>query len=121
MPSQESLAPIQLALKNNDPRLTTAYKKVRLQVLARDNYTCRYCQGVADTVDHLVALVNGGDPLSPENMASACRKCNSSKGARSAPLFLARSSTPYAFPAPISPTRAKPVEDSPFINRPDPS
>ena len=110
-----------MALKNNDPRLTTAYKKIRLQVLARDNYQCRYCQGQADTVDHLVALVNGGDPLDPENMTSACRKCNSSKGARSAPLFLAHTSTPYASPALISPTRASVVRDSPFINRPDPS
>jgi hypothetical protein len=110
-----------MALKNNDPRLTTAYKRIRLQVLARDNYTCRYCQGEADTVDHLIALVNGGDPLDAENMASACRRCNSSKGARSAPLFLASTSTPYASPASISPTRANPVQDSPFITRPDPS
>ena len=83
--------------------------------------TCRYCQGEADTVDHLIALKNGGDPLDPDNMTAACRKCNSSKGARSAPLFLAPSSTPYALPAPISPTRAEAVGDSPFINRPDPS
>ena len=110
-----------MALKNNDPRLTTAYKRVRLQVLARDNYTCRYCQGHADTVDHVIALVNGGDPLDPENMASACRKCNSSKGARSAPFFLRSTSTPYASPACISPTRSETVQDSPFINRPEPS
>ena len=116
-----SLAQLQLALKNNDPRLTTAYKKVRLRVLARDNMTCRYCQGEADTVDHLIPLVSGGDPLDPDNMTAACRKCNSSKGARSTPLFLASISTPYASPALISPTRAKPVQDSPFINRPDPS
>ena len=37
------------------------------------------------------------------------------------PFFLAPSSTPYALPAPISPTRAETVQDSPFINRPDPS
>ena len=72
-------------------------------------------------MDHLIALKNGGDPLDPDNMTAACRKCNSSKGARSAPLFLARTSTPYASPAPISPTRAETVQDSPFINRPDPS
>lgn len=110
-----------MALKNNDPRLTTAYKKVRLKVLARDNYVCRYCQGQADTVDHLIPLVSGGDPLDPDNMAAACRRCNSSKGARVAPLFLASISTPYAIPAPISPTRANPVSDSPFTVRPDPS
>ena len=110
-----------MALKNNDPRLTTAYKKVRLKVLARDNYTCRYCQGHADTVDHLIALKNGGDPLDESNMTAACRRCNSSKGARVAPLFLASISTPYALPAPISPTRAEPVKDSPFTVRPDPS
>jgi hypothetical protein len=110
-----------MALKNNDPRLTTAYKRVRLQVLARDNHTCRYCQGQADTVDHLIALKNGGDPLDPENMAAACRKCNSSKGARIAPFFLGSTSTPYASPASISPTRSKTIQDSPFTVRPDPS
>ena len=37
-------------VKGRDPRLTRAYKKQRLVVLARDGYTCAYCGQDADQV-----------------------------------------------------------------------
>ena len=32
-----------LSSKRGDPRLSKDYKRVRLQVLARDGYVCYYC------------------------------------------------------------------------------
>jgi 5-methylcytosine-specific restriction endonuclease McrA len=86
-----------------DPRVSRDWKRVRLAVLARDGYTCAYCGQDATTVDHVVSIKAGGDPLSLENCVSACRRCNSAKGSRSQALFLASISTPPAFPGNISP------------------
>jgi hypothetical protein len=50
-------------------------------VFRRDGYACCYC-GKADvplTVDHLLTWEDGG-PSTPENMLSACRKCNKARG-----------------------------------------
>ena len=106
-------------VKSNDPRLTRKYKSVRLQVLARDEWTCRYCQQDATTVDHVIPIVKGGDPIDMNNMVAACRSCNSSKGSRSEGLFLQRQSTPPVFPGNISPTRSVVHEDTPFTARPN--
>jgi 5-methylcytosine-specific restriction endonuclease McrA len=67
------------------------WRRVRAQVLAASR-TCWICgHGAADTVDHVIALSKGGDPLDPANLRPAhgvkgcpvCgRKCNSSKGAK---------------------------------------
>lgn len=100
-----------------DPRVSRDYKKVRLQVLARDGYTCYYCGADADTVDHIVAIKNGGDPVNPENLLACCKKCNSSKGSRSQGVFLARSSTPPAFPILISPRTTGTVPNGPCVGQ----
>lgn len=39
---------------------------------------CAYCEAPADTMDHVVPISLGG-PTRPENMAPACRSCNSTK------------------------------------------
>lgn len=57
---------------------------LRFRVLARDNYTCRYCgakaPGVALHVDHVVPRARGGrDALS--NLVTACQTCNLGKAA----------------------------------------
>lgn len=51
-------------------------------VLARDNYTCGYCGGDADTTDHIVPRARGGkhDWL---NVVAACGPCNRRKGRKS--------------------------------------
>jgi hypothetical protein len=50
-------------------------------VYKRDGYRCRYCgiDGVPMTVDHLVLWEEGG-PATPENLVTACRKCNKKRG-----------------------------------------
>lgn len=107
-----------MSSRRGDPRLSRDYKRVRLQVLARDEWTCRYCQADATTVDHVIPIAKGGDPISLDNMVAACRRCNSSKGSRSEGLFLQRQSTPPVSAGNISPTRSIPAEDTPFTARP---
>jgi len=82
---------------SHDPRLSRQYKAQRLVVLSRDGYTCYYCGQDANTVDHIVSIKAGGDPISLENMVACCKRCNSSKGSRSQGVFLASASTPPAF------------------------
>lgn len=62
-------------LKRRGPRFT------REGVLRRDKYTCRYCRGYADTVDHVLPESRGG-PTTWENCVAACMKCNNLKGDR---------------------------------------
>lgn len=66
-------------------------KRLRYEILRRDDHTCRYCgQGspkVQLTVDHVVPTALGGSDK-PENLVAACRDCNAGKSASSpdAPL-----------------------------------
>jgi HNH endonuclease len=50
-------------------------------VYKRDGYKCRYCAAddVPLTVDHLVLWEEGG-PSIKENLVSACRRCNKTRG-----------------------------------------
>ena len=51
------------------------------RVYHRDGYKCRYCgkQGIPMTVDHLVLWEMGG-PSIEENLVTACRRCNKTRG-----------------------------------------
>jgi hypothetical protein len=89
-------------------------------VLARDGYICSYCGQEADQVDHIQSRVSGGDIFNLDNLTSACRRCNQSKGARSKPLFFRSGSTPPVFLDYISPMQSETMLDSPFKTRPDP-
>jgi len=57
-------------------------KRLRFEVLRRDNHTCRYCGASAPdvklTVDHVVPEVLGGTD-EPSNLVTACEPCNSGK------------------------------------------
>jgi 5-methylcytosine-specific restriction endonuclease McrA len=57
----------------------------RRTVLARDQYTCQYCEakpGRANlTIDHIVPRSRGGETLW-ENVVTACGPCNRRKGDR---------------------------------------
>lgn len=57
-------------------------KRVRYEVLRRDNHACRYCGGAAPdvvlTVDHVVPVALGGGD-DPSNLVAACRDCNAGK------------------------------------------
>jgi HNH endonuclease len=50
-------------------------------VFKRDNYTCRYCgkTGIPLTVDHIDLWEQGGATI-PENLITACKKCNKDRG-----------------------------------------
>lgn len=54
-------------------------------LIARD--PCVYCGGPAGEIDHIRAVTRGGDS-SWGNLAPACKRCNSSKGAKSLLEFL---------------------------------
>lgn len=61
-------------------------KRLRFEVLRRDNYTCRYCGRKAPeaplTVDHVMPVALGGGDI-PENLVTACVDCNSGKSSSS--------------------------------------
>ena len=57
----------------------------RRTVLARDNYTCQYCNAIPPrqqlTIDHVLPRSRGGK-TTWENVVTACEKCNGRKGSR---------------------------------------
>lgn len=62
-------------------------KRLRFEILRRDNHACRYCGASAPeaalTVDHVVAVALGGSD-EPSNLVTACEPCNSGKSATTA-------------------------------------
>jgi len=48
-------------------------------ILQRDGWTCAYCGGPANVVDHITPLVAGGHPTDPANLTAACSACNRRK------------------------------------------
>lgn len=55
---------------------------VSWKVFHRDGYACRYCggkNGTPLTVDHVITWESGG-PSIPENLVTACKKCNRTRG-----------------------------------------
>ena len=61
------------------------WRTLRLAILQRDGYQCQIqangCTQLADQVDHIVELVNGGAKYDPTNLRAACTHCNASLGA----------------------------------------
>jgi len=57
---------------------TTEWKKTRLAILERDNYTCGYCGNEATSVDHILPRALGGTH-DPGNLIACCTPCNSRK------------------------------------------
>lgn len=57
-------------------------KRLRYEVLRRDNHTCRYCGASAPdvklTIDHVTPVALGGRD-EPSNLVTACEPCNSGK------------------------------------------
>jgi len=106
-----------MSSKRNDPRLSRKYKEVRLKALARDSWTCHYCgaEGKDMTIDHIIPISKAPElAIDIENMVTACKPCNSSKGSRSQGVFLERQRTPPVFSDFPSPTQSKIHQDSPF-------
>lgn len=58
----------------------TKWRALRLQVFDRDDWICTYCGSADDlTCDHIRPLARGGNN-DLDNLTTACRSCNSSKG-----------------------------------------
>jgi 5-methylcytosine-specific restriction endonuclease McrA len=56
------------------------WKKVRAQVLAREPF-CRACKRVAQVVDHIVEIKDGGAKVSYDNLQPLCHNCHNKKTA----------------------------------------
>ena len=60
----------------------TVSRRLRFEVLRRDNHACRYCGATAPDVklniDHVIPVALGGRD-EPENLVTACEPCNSGK------------------------------------------
>lgn len=56
---------------------------LRSAVFKRDNFTCQYCgaHGVKLECDHVIPVSSGGQ-TSMENLVTACKPCNRSKGSK---------------------------------------
>jgi hypothetical protein len=96
------------------------WRKQRERVLQRDQYSCFYCQAEANTVDHLIARVKGGDD-SLDNLVACCNRCNVRKGSRAMGVFLGRSDTPPVFSGNLSPRAASVIPDNPFVTETTPT
>lgn len=60
------------------PYATAEYKRNRKIVLEASQWTCHYCNGVANTADHIIPVSkNGTNEVS--NLLPACTRCNSSR------------------------------------------
>ena len=57
-------------------------KRLRYEILRRDNHTCQYCgekaPGVTLHIDHVVPVALGGSD-DPGNLVAACKDCNAGK------------------------------------------
>ncbi|MDH4116188.1 MAG: HNH endonuclease [Acidimicrobiia bacterium] len=64
----------------------------RRAVFGRDEYRCQYCEGPAESIDHVLPRSRGGQHTW-DNVVACCRRCNVRKGSRlpaEAGLILAR-------------------------------
>ncbi|MET7795731.1 HNH endonuclease [Streptomyces decoyicus] len=61
-------------------------KRLRYEILRRDQHTCRYCGATAPNVplriDHVTPVALGGTDT-PDNLVTACQDCNSGKSSAS--------------------------------------
>lgn len=57
-------------------------KRLRFEILRRDNHQCRYCGATGDdgplTIDHVKPVALGGSD-DPSNLVAACKDCNAGK------------------------------------------
>ena len=62
------------------------WKRIRVQVLQRDDYRCRDCGRAGRLeVHHLVAVRRGGAKLDPGNLLTLCFRCHRDRHARADP------------------------------------
>ena len=66
-----------------------AWRVLRLKILNRDDFTCRYCgsKNPFMTVDHVLPVTRGGTD-DESNLVAACQSCNSKKNNKPLKVFL---------------------------------
>lgn len=69
---------------DSKPARKAISKRIRYEILRRDNNTCRYCHATDSplTIDHVTPTALGGTD-DPGNLVAACRDCNSGKSSAS--------------------------------------
>ncbi len=70
----------------------------RRAVFLRDDHTCQYCGGVAESIDHVIPKSRGGEHTW-ENVVAACKRCNSAKRDRLLHETTMRLASPPSSPA----------------------
>ena len=55
---------------------TARWQRVRLQVLERDKWRCRRCNGFAFEVHHVKPIAEDGDAFDDSNLEARCRGCH---------------------------------------------
>lgn len=78
---EKEAAAIKAEVKQRKMVRSTLTAVEKQSILERDGRICRYCGGTATAVDHIFPVVQGGDN-DPDNLAAACRSCNSKKYGR---------------------------------------
>jgi hypothetical protein len=68
--------------RNQKDTYMAVSKRLRYEILRRDNHTCRYCGASAPDVplrvDHVTPVALGGSDK-PDNLVASCEACNSGK------------------------------------------
>ena len=106
-----------MASRRGNPRTKQSYKKARLAVLYRDQFTCAYCGAEANQVDHVVPLKTDSslaNAISVDNLVACCKRCNTRKNAKPLAVFLADTATPPDFLLRISPETVTKVHLGPM-------
>ena len=71
---------------DKSPKRKPISRRLRYEILRRDDYACRYCGGRAPdivlTVDHVTPTALGGTN-DPSNLTAACKDCNAGKSSSS--------------------------------------
>jgi hypothetical protein len=73
--------------KQRDFYSSHTWRKIRLQILERDQWQCQIrskrCTELATQVDHIVPVTKGGAKYDPRNLRASCHKCNNGRINRS--------------------------------------
>lgn len=72
----------EISVLTESPAWTAVSKAVRQRIYERDGFACIYCTSTTQlSIDHVLPRSRGGTN-NEDNLATACRRCNSSKGSR---------------------------------------
>ena len=61
------------------PYANAEYRRNRKIVLEQSNFTCHYCNGPANTADHIIPINSGVVDHSLSNLLPCCTSCNSTR------------------------------------------